>query len=178
MWPWHFSWDFFKLGPVPPENALNDTAKSSHSNLTAERPQSRERKIGCRSRRSEAEHHPGQGWAVPPGRGTQPRKQRALVVLTLGVLEQACLCSKTCPSTCRLCDLRLISPALWSSTSYLLSGKKLVPLPGIIVTVRSSQNKAWCRRCPGVSGSLGGNNSSNTYYTCFPNVLENQNYMM
>lgn len=127
MWPWHFSWDFFKLGSVPPENALNDIAKSSHSNLTAEKPQGGERKIGCRSRRSESEHHPGQGWAVPPGRGTQPGKQRALGVFTLEVLEQACLCSKTSPSTCRLCgkDLRQISPALWSPISYLISGKKV-----------------------------------------------------
>ena len=88
MWPWHFSWDFFKLGPVPPENALNDIAKSSHSNLTAEKPQGRERKIGCRSRRSESEHHPGQGWAVSPGRDTQPGRQRALVVFTLEVLDK------------------------------------------------------------------------------------------
>lgn len=124
MWPWHFSWDFFKLGLVPPENALNDIAKSGHCNLTGERPQSRRRKIGCRSRRSESERHPGQWGAVPPGRGTQPRKQRALAVFTLGVLEQTCLGSKAHPSTCQLCDLRQISPALWSSISYLLSGKK------------------------------------------------------
>lgn len=107
MWPWHFSWDFFRLGLVPPENALNDIAKSGHCNLTGERPQSRGRKIGCRSRRSESERHPGQWGAVPPGRRHfQPRKQRALAVFTLGVLEQTCLGSKARPSTCQLCDLR------------------------------------------------------------------------
>lgn len=123
---WNVTLTFFLrfLQLVPSENALNDRAKSDHCNLTGERPQSRGRKIGCRSRRSESERHPSQWGAVPPRQGTQPRKQRALAVFTLGVLEQTCLGSKARPSICQLCDLRQISPALWSSISYLLSGKK------------------------------------------------------
>lgn len=79
MRSWHFSWDFFKLGHVSPQNTLNNITKSGHSNLMVESPRSRERKIGFRSRRSGSEFHPGPWWAMPPGQGIQPRKQWVLV---------------------------------------------------------------------------------------------------
>lgn len=123
MRSWHFSWDFFKLGLVSPQNALNNITKSGHSNLIVESPQSRERKIGFRSRRSGSEFHPGQWWAMPPGQGIQPRKQWVLVV-NIWSSGANLPGSNASPTTCWLCDFRRIAPTLWSSASYLLNGKK------------------------------------------------------